>query len=197
MLCFERWVFIGSFLNANFRIRILYIIFKTFVFNVFDNTNKLKKSNLDTKLFVPQNSNHCHFWAVLGHGVSLLALVLVVCLCVYMISNQSTSKKPHVPKLRKLDVLFYIKQAFWYYVIKAQDPSQISLSRIKHQTCSNNPFSQRKKVTKRGMGWRLGGELEKIWKRGIGYIVGLHREVIRKVRNPVPAMTYIDIFTSS
>ena len=39
-------------------------------------------------------------------GVSLLALVLVVCLCVYMISNQSTSKKPHVPKLRKLDVLF-------------------------------------------------------------------------------------------
>ena len=190
-------IFIGTvqhFLNANFRIRI--IPFLKFLFStVFDNTNKLKKSNLDTKPFVPQNSNHCHFWAVLDHGVSLLALVLVVCLCVYMISNQSTSKKPHVPKLRKLDVSFYIKQAFWYYVIKAQDPSQISLSRIKHQMCSNNPFSQRKKVTKRGMGWRLGGELDKIWKSGLGYIGGLHREVIRKVRNPVPAMTYIDIFT--
>ena len=127
--------FIGTvqhFLNANFRIRI--IPFLKFLFStVFDNTNKLKKSNLDTKLSLPQNSNCCHFWAVLGPGVSLLALVLVVCLCVYMISNQSTSKKPHVPKLRKLDVLFYIKHAFWYYGIKAQDPSQISFSRIKHQ----------------------------------------------------------------
>ena len=115
---------------------------------------------MDTKLFVPQNSNHCHFWAVLGHGVSLLALVLVVCLCVYMISSQSTSKKPHVPKLRKLDVLFYIKQAFWYYVIQAQDPSQISLSRIKHQMCSNNPFSQRKKGNKKRNGVKVG--------RGVG-----------------------------
>ena len=135
--------FIGTvqhFLNANFRIRI--IPFSKFLFStVFDNTNKLKKSNLDTKLSLPQNSNCCHFWAVLGPGVSLLALVLVVCLCVYMISNQSTSKKPHVPKLRKLDVLFYIKQAFWYYGIKAQDPLQTSLRRIKHQICSNNPFS--------------------------------------------------------
>ena len=79
------------------------------------------KSNLDTKLFVSQNSNRCNFWAVLGTGVSLLALLLVVYLCAYMISNQSTSKKPHVSKFRKLDILFYIKQAFWYYGIKAED----------------------------------------------------------------------------
>ena len=122
--------FIGTvqyFLNENFRIRI--IPFLKFSFSIVsDNTNKLKKSNLHTKLFVPQNSNRCQFSAVLRPGVSLLALALVACLCVYMISNQSTSEKPHVLKLRKLDVLFYIKQVFWYYGIKAQDPSQISLS---------------------------------------------------------------------
>ena len=136
--------FIGTvqhILDANFRIRI--IPFSKFLFStVFDYTNKLMKSNLDTKLSLPQNSNCCHFWTVLGPRVSLLALVLVVCFCVYMISNQSTSKKPHVPKLRKLDFFFYIKQAFWYYGIKAQDPSQ-TLRRIKHQMCSNNLFSQR------------------------------------------------------
>ena len=110
------------------------------------------KSNLNTKRFKPQNSNRCNFWAVLGPGVSLLALLLVVYLCVYMISKQSTIKKPHVSKFRKLDVLFYIKQAFWYYGIKAEDPSQISLSRIKHQMWSNNPFSQRNNVTKKAVG---------------------------------------------
>ena len=130
--------FIGTvqhFLNANFRIRIM--PFLKFSFStVFDNTNKLKKSNLNTKLFVSQNGNFCHFWTVLGPGVSVLALVLVVCLCVYMISNQSTRKKPHVPELRKLDVLFYIKQAFWYHCIKAEDHTQIQLSRIKYPTAA-------------------------------------------------------------
>ena len=73
-------IFIGTvqyFFNANFRIRIIPLL--KFLFStVFDNTNKLKKSKLDTKLFVPQNSNCCRFWAGLGPGVSLLVLVLVV-----------------------------------------------------------------------------------------------------------------------
>ena len=81
--------FIGTvqhFLNENFRIRI--IRFLKFLFSTVNNSNKLKKSNLDTKHFVPQNSNRCHFWTVLGPAVSLLALVLFVCLFVYMMSNQ-------------------------------------------------------------------------------------------------------------
>ena len=82
--------FIGTvqhFLNANFRIRI--IPFLKFLFSTVNNSNKLKKSNLATKRFVPQNSNRCHFWTVLGPGISLLTLVLFLCLCVYMMSNQS------------------------------------------------------------------------------------------------------------
>ena len=141
---------------------------------VFDNTNKLKKSNLNTKLFVSQNGNFCHFWTVLGPGVSVLALVLVVCLCVYMISNQSTRKKPHVPELRKLDVLFYIKQAFWYHCIKAEDHTQIQLSRIKYPTAAITHSVKETRQQKEQSGEGQEGSWTKFEKGGKA-IGGLHQ----------------------
>ena len=35
---------------------------------VFDNTDKLKKSNLGIKGFLPKSGNRCHFGAVLDPG---------------------------------------------------------------------------------------------------------------------------------
>ena len=52
-----------------------------------------------------------------------------------------------------------------------------------------------KQGNKKSSGVKVGRGLDKIWKRGLDYIGGFYREVIRKIRNPVPAMTYIDIFT--
>ena len=49
--------------------------------------------------------------------VILLPSECVVCLCVCAISNQSTSKKPHVSDLGKLDVLLHkthASRSFWY-----------------------------------------------------------------------------------
>ena len=40
-------------LSTDFSIRIMPSLFKIFIFNVFDNTNKLKKPNLGAKLFAP------------------------------------------------------------------------------------------------------------------------------------------------
>ena len=42
---------------------------------------------------------------------------------------------------------------------------------------------------------KVGRGAEQNLKKGLSYIGGPHREVIRKVRNPLPAVTYIDIFT--
>ena len=72
------------------------------------------------------------------------AVSLYVCVFVCVISNQSTSKKPHyVSDLSKLDALSHETH------IKV---SMISLNKIAHQMWRHHPFSQRSKATGRAVG---------------------------------------------
>ena len=83
--------------------------------------------------------------------VSLLApecaVCVCVCVCVFLcvISNQSTSKKPHVSDLSKLDALLH--KTCIRVLRLDMCTSRISLSKIAHQMWHDHPFSQRNKTT--------------------------------------------------
>ena len=84
-------------------------------------------------------------------------------LCVCLISNQSTNKKPHyVPDVGKLDTLFKKNTEQGPFVAKIPRlhmcASIISLGKIKHQLRHDHPFSQRNKATERALGLDVGGK---------------------------------------
>ena len=89
---------------------------------------------------------------------------LYVCLC--MISNQSTSKKPHVSELSKLDTLLHNKThikvllVLRYQGSTCVDPYHHSA----HQMWHDHPFSIRNRTTKRTEEVRL--EVTRKW--GVG-----------------------------
>ena len=90
-------------------------------------------------------------------------------MCLWVILNQSTSKKPnHVSDLSKLDASLHKTRI---KVLRLHlCTSMISLSKIAHQMWRNHPFSPRNKTTewaaRMGIGGdREGGVLDKNWKR--------------------------------
>ena len=124
------------------------------------------------------------------------------CLCVRVISNQSTSRKPrHVSALSKLDTLLYkthskvllalryhvsgvileiegsVRQRYKRKLFTKKNSKKvcrcISFSKITHQMWCDYPFSQRNKVTKRAVRLRLEA-------RGIGG--GVVRQNLKKGR---------------
>ena len=112
--------------------------------------------------------------------VSLLPLwacCVCVCVCVCIISNQSTSKKPHnVSGLSKLDALLHKTH------IKCR--SILSLSKVIHQMQHDHPLSQRKWSTERTVRVRVGGDrgmggrgwvAKNLKKKGRQYNMGLHK----------------------
>ena len=86
-----------------------------------------------------------------------------VCLCV--ISNQSTSKKPHyVSGHSKLDTLLHkthiqVPVVLRYQGLTCVDPL-LSLSKIAHQMWRDHPFSQRNITTEGAVGVGVGGDRE-------------------------------------
>ena len=99
------------------------------------------------------------------HGcASLLAPECVVCVCVFVISNKSTSKKPHVSDLSKLDdTLLHktlIKVLLFLRYMLGMCRSILSLSKIAHQLWCDLPFSQRNKTTERTIGVEIRGDRE-------------------------------------
>ena len=99
------------------------------------------------------------------HGcASLLAPECVVWVCVFVISNQSTSKKPHVPDLSKLDDTLlhktHIKVLLFLRYMLGMCRSILSLSKIAHQLWRDLPFSQRNKTTERTIGVEIRGDRE-------------------------------------
>ena len=84
-------------------------------------------------------------------------MCLHVCLCVCVISNQTTSKKLHVSDLSKLDALLHKTRI---KVLRLDMCTSISLSKIAHQMCCDHPFSQRNKITELAVGVEVGGHME-------------------------------------
>ena len=92
--------------------------------------------------------------------VSLLPPKCARCPCVCVISNQSTSKKPHcVSDLGKLDALLHIT----HINVLRLDMSRsiISLSKIAHQMRQDQPFNQGKKTTEGAVGVGVGSGSER------------------------------------
>ena len=85
----------------------------------------------------------------MGVSVYLLTPDCALCVCVSVISNQSTSKKPHVPDLSKLDALLH---ATHIKVLRCNMcTSMISLSKKAYQVWHSHPFSHSPIQT--GRGW--------------------------------------------
>ena len=103
-----------------------------------------------------------------------------VCLCV--ISNQSTSKKPHyVSGHSKLDTLLHkthiqVPVVLRYQGLTCVDPL-LSLSKIAHQMWRDHPFSQRNWATERKLG------LGVVVNRGVGGGSGQNLKKGREVGN--------------
>ena len=83
------------------------------------------------------------------------------CVFLYVISNQSTSKKPHyVSDLSKLDALLHKTH------IRVKEPrlnmcrSILSFCKIAHQMWHDHPFSQRNRTTERTVRVGFGGDRE-------------------------------------
>ena len=107
--------------------------------------------------------------------LSVLRVFVCVSLCLCVMSNQSTSKKPHhVSDLSKLDALFnktHIKVLLVLRYRGSMCRSLISLSKIAHQMQRGPPFSKRIKTTEKavrvgdwkrqGRGWGVGQNLKK------------------------------------
>ena len=91
--------------------------------------------------------------------LSVLRVFVCVSLCLCVMSNQSTSKKPHhVSDLSKLDALFnktHIKVLLVLRYRGSMCRSLISLSKIAHQMQRGPPFSKRIKTTEKAV--RVGG----------------------------------------
>ena len=133
--------------------------------------------------------------------VCCVSLCVCVCVCVFVcvcvISNQSTSKKPHyVIDLSKLDALLQkTHQGPSVTKVPRLDMcrSIMSLSNIAHQMWHNHPFSQRNKTTERAVGlgvWMRQGKgiWTKFEKVGVGNIGGtLYQLWIQK---PLVLWTY-------
>ena len=89
--------------------------------------------------------------------MSLLPPECAVCVCLCVISNQSTSKKPnYVSGLCKLDTLWHKTKIKVLLVLRYQgltclDPLS-SLSKIAHQMWHDHPLSQRNRTTERTVG---------------------------------------------
>ena len=90
-------------------------------------------------------------------GPWVCCVCLHVCLCVCVISNQTTSKKLHVSDLSKLDALLHKTRI---KVLRLDMCTSISLSKIAHQMCCDHPFSQRNKITELAVGVEVGGHME-------------------------------------
>ena len=98
--------------------------------------------------------------------VSLLVPECAVCVCVCVISNQNTSKKPHyVSDLSKLDVLLHETYIKVLLELRYIGRSILSLGKIAHQMWRDHPFSQRNRTTERTVGVGLGGD-RKVGGRG-------------------------------
>ena len=97
--------------------------------------------------------------------MSLLPPECAVCVCLCVISNQSTSKKPnYVSGLCKLDTLWHKTKIKVLLVLRYQgstclDPL-LSLSKIAHQMWHDHPLSQRNRTTERTVGVGVGGDRE-------------------------------------
>ena len=171
-------------------------LIKIFVFNCFCQYRLAKEVEFGYQTFCAPKQQLLSFLGCIRHWCQRISpSVSCVSLCVHGIKWEYITLKSHMsPNSGNLMSCFTQSKLSGTMVSRLNMCSQISLSRIKHKMCSNNPFSQRNKVTKRAVGWRLVGGLGKIWKRRLGYI-GVLREVIREIRNPLPTMTFIDNFT--
>ena len=125
--------------------------------------------------FIQWNTDNCceHITGgvniYLYRSVSLLALVCAACLCLCVIWNQSTSKKPHyVSDLGKFNALLYKTHKVLLVLRYQCDTNDISLSKITHQMWHDHPFSQKNKATKRASngGRGFGGGCEQNLKMG-------------------------------
>ena len=125
--------------------------------------------------FIQWNTDNCceHITGgvniYLYRSVSLLALVCAACLCLCVIWNQSTSKKPHyVSDLGKFNALLYKTHKVLLVLRYQCDTNDISLSKITHQMWHDHPFSQKARQQKeQAMEVEALGEgVNKIWKWG-------------------------------
>ena len=116
-------------------------------------------------------------------GVSVYWPLSVLCVFVFVMSNQSTSKK-HIMcqtsvNLKPCCIKHHIKILLVprYQGLLCVDPYY---SKIAHQMRRDHPFSQRNRITERTVGVEVGGDrevgerwLDKIWKRrGVSNIGG-------------------------
>ena len=116
-------------------------------------------------------------------GVSVYWPLSVLCVYVFVMSNQSTSKK-HIMcqtsvNLKPCCIKHHIKILLVprYQGLLCVDPYY---SKIAHQMRRDHPFSQRNRITERTVGVEVGGDrevgerwLDKIWKRrGVSNIGG-------------------------
>ena len=97
----------------------------------------------------------------MGVSVYLLTPDCALCVCVSVISNQSTSKKPHVPDLSKLDALLHETHI---KVLRCDMcTSMISLSKKAYQMWHSHPSAIHP--------FRQGGDGPQL-KKGVGNIGG-------------------------
>ena len=87
-----------------------------------------------------------------------MRVCVCVCVCVCVISNHSTSKKPHVSDLSKRGTLLHKTRIKILRLNMCT--SMTSLGKITHQMWYNHPFSQRNKTTEWAIGMGAGGDRE-------------------------------------
>ena len=133
-----------------------------------------KKYILESKFLISGNylfnviKDSCSEHITVGSNIYLFGCVSLlapecaecICLCVFVcvVSNESTSKKPHyLPDVNKLDTLLlktHIK------ILMLDMCRSIILSKIAHQIWRDDPFSKRNKKSKNALGVGPGGERE-------------------------------------
>ena len=116
-------------------------------------------------------------------GVPVYWPLSVLCVCVLVISNQSTSKKPHVSDLSKHDDALlhktHIKVLLFLRYMLDMCRSILSLSKIAHQLWRDLPFSQRNKTTEKTIGVEVRGDREMgkgRFEKGVKQYGGLHNK---------------------
>ena len=85
-----------------------------------------------------------------------------VCVCLRVISNQSTSKKSHVSDLSKIDTL--LRKTHIKVLRLGMCRSMMSVTKMAYQMWNDHKFSQRNKTTEGEAG--VGAGDGKIWKTG-------------------------------
>ena len=95
-----------------------------------------------------------------------------MCVCVFVISNQSTSKKEHMSDLGRPDSFLH-KTHVKVLLVPRLDMcrSILLLSKIAHQMWHDHPFSQRSRTTEKTVGVEVGGDRE-VGERGLDKVWG-------------------------